>query len=218
MKNATLVFKDSSGNLYYVRPQASGDNIVGTVPVASGGTGQTTLALARNAMGLGNTTGALPIANGGTGQTTVALARNALGLGNTTGALPVANGGTGQTTVQAFRNSMGLGNTTGALPVANGGTGAADAATARTNLGAQSKLKTATATLTAAGWSSNKQTVTISGITANSIVWVSYAAASKEAYGDAGIYASAQGANTLTFTCETVPSTSISVNVSYADA
>lgn len=40
-----------------------------TVPVAKGGTGQTTLAAARNAMGLGNTTGALPIANGGTGAT-----------------------------------------------------------------------------------------------------------------------------------------------------
>ena len=38
------------------------------------------------------------IANGGTGQTTVAAARNALGLGNTAGALPAANGGTGMTT------------------------------------------------------------------------------------------------------------------------
>ena len=38
----------------------------------------------------------LPIANGGTGATTVAGARNALGLGNTSGALPIANGGTGE--------------------------------------------------------------------------------------------------------------------------
>ena len=71
----------------------------GTLTVARGGTGQTTLALARNAMGLGNTTGAVPIANGGTGATTAAAARNALGLGNTTGALPVANGGTGISTL-----------------------------------------------------------------------------------------------------------------------
>ena len=41
----------------------------------------------------------LPITHGGTGQTTAAAARNALGLGNTTGALPVANGGTGVTTI-----------------------------------------------------------------------------------------------------------------------
>ncbi|MDR3052866.1 MAG: DUF859 domain-containing protein [Coriobacteriales bacterium] len=40
---------------------------------------------------------ATAIVNGGTGQTTAALARNALGLGNTTGPLPPANGGTGRT-------------------------------------------------------------------------------------------------------------------------
>jgi hypothetical protein len=51
------------------------------VTVSQGGTGQTTLALARNAMGLGNTTGALPIANGGTSATTAATARTNLGLG-----------------------------------------------------------------------------------------------------------------------------------------
>lgn len=77
-----------------------------------------------------------PIDKGGTGQTTVAAARNAFGLGNTAGAVPIANGGTGQTTVAAARNALGLGNTSGAVPVANGGTGAATAADARTNLGA----------------------------------------------------------------------------------
>lgn len=77
----------------------------------------------------------LPISQGGTGKTTVAAARNALGLGNTSGALPIANGGTGQTTVAAARNALGLGNTSGAVPVANGGTGATTAAGARTNLG-----------------------------------------------------------------------------------
>lgn len=41
------------------------------VPPASGGTGQTTLAGARNAMGLGNTTSYLPVANGGTNKNTV---------------------------------------------------------------------------------------------------------------------------------------------------
>ena len=41
------------------------------------------------------TSGVLPVARGGTGQTSLQAARNAMGLGNTTGALPVANGGTG---------------------------------------------------------------------------------------------------------------------------
>jgi len=89
----------------------SGTWSASTIAVARGGTGQTTLALARNAMGLGNTTGPVPIANGGTGATTAEAARNALGLGNTTGALPVANGGTGQTTYT--NGQLLIGNTTG---------------------------------------------------------------------------------------------------------
>ena len=79
--------------------------------------------------------GVVPVDRGGTGQTTVAGARNALGLGNTAGALPIANGGTGATSVAGARNALGLGNTSGALPIANGGTGAANAADARSNLG-----------------------------------------------------------------------------------
>ena len=49
------------------------------VPIADGGTGATTVAAARNALGLGNTSGAVPIANGGTGKTTAADALAALG-------------------------------------------------------------------------------------------------------------------------------------------
>lgn len=51
-----------------------------TIPVSRGGTGATTVAAARNALGLGNTSGAVPIANGGTGKTTAADARTALGI------------------------------------------------------------------------------------------------------------------------------------------
>ena len=113
-------------------------NTSGAVPIASGGTGETTVAAARSAFGLGNTSGAVPIANGGTGQTTAAGVRNTLGLGNTTGAVPIANGGTGQTTAAATRNALGLGNTTGAVPVANGGTGATSASSALSALGIRS--------------------------------------------------------------------------------
>ena len=45
--------------------------------------------------------GTLAVARGGTGQTTVQALRNSMGLGNTTGVLPVANGGTGNTTGNA---------------------------------------------------------------------------------------------------------------------
>ena len=58
----------------------------------------------------------LPITGGGTGQTTAAGIRNALGLGNTTKAVPVANGGTGSTTVaeavKALLGSSAIGSST----------------------------------------------------------------------------------------------------------
>ena len=130
-----VVTHNSSSSAHANGISGNAANVTGTVTIAHGGTGQTTVAAARNALGLGNTSGALPIANGGTGQTTIAAARNALGLGNTDGALPVANGGTGQTTAAAARNALGLGNTTGALPIANGGTGQTTAAAARNALG-----------------------------------------------------------------------------------
>lgn len=51
-----------------------------TVPLSKGGTGATTVAGARNALGLGNTNGAVPIANGGTGATSKAGAKANLGI------------------------------------------------------------------------------------------------------------------------------------------
>jgi hypothetical protein len=69
-----------------------------------------------------NVTGVVAVANGGTGQTTLALARNAMGLGNTTGAVPVANGGTGTTSVNqggvVFGNTGGGSYTSTATPSA----------------------------------------------------------------------------------------------------
>lgn len=69
------------------------------VPAANGGTGRTD----GKAAGV---TGTIAVANGGTGGTTVAAARNNLGLGNTSGAVPVANGGTAKTTVSGYCQSL----------------------------------------------------------------------------------------------------------------
>ena len=70
-----------------------------------------------------------------------------------------------------------------------------------------------TITLTAAGWSSNTQTVSVTGMTADGVVMVSPAPADQSAYTSAGILCTAQAAGSLTFTCDTVPSGDLSVNV-----
>ena len=68
-------------------------------------------------------------------------------------------------------------------------------------------------TLTAAGWSDNTQTATVSGVTADNMVIVTYAPESRVAWTDADIYCSAQAANALVFTCDSAPTTDVTANV-----
>lgn len=70
-----------------------------------------------------------------------------------------------------------------------------------------------TATLTVAGWSNKAQSVSVAGVTANSIITVTYAPASRAAWIDADVYCSAQGAGTLTFACDTVPTQALTANI-----
>ena len=71
-------------------------------------------------------------------------------------------------------------------------------------------------TLSASGWSSNTQTVTVSGVSADEtaqLIQPMPAIASQAAYMAAGIYCSGQAANSLTFTCQTAPTENITVYV-----
>lgn len=76
--------------------------------------------------------------------------------------------------------------------------------------------KYASVTLTAVGWSSNQQTVTINGVSATEtaqLIQPMPAIASQEAYYAAGILCTNQAANSLTFTCQTVPTSDLTVYV-----
>lgn len=80
-----------------------------------------------------------------------------------------------------------------------------------------SKAPTSVAiTLTTSGWSSNTQTVTVPGVVASEIAQLitpTPAIASQSAYYEAGIMCTGQAANSLTFTCQTVPTSNLTVYV-----
>lgn len=80
-----------------------------------------------------------------------------------------------------------------------------------------SKAPTSVAiTLTTSGWSSNTQTATVSGVSATEtaqLITPTPAIASQSAYYEAGIMCTGQAANSLTFTCQTVPTSNLTVYV-----
>lgn len=70
-----------------------------------------------------------------------------------------------------------------------------------------------TATLAAASWSSKQQTVSVSGVTASNHIIVTPAAASYVAYAESMVRCVAQTEGSLTFQCEDVPATALTVNI-----
>lgn len=70
-------------------------------------------------------------------------------------------------------------------------------------------------TLSASGWDSDAktQTVSVAGVTATANCIITAAPDSYMAYAEAGVRCTAQGAGTLTFACETVPTADVAANV-----
>lgn len=71
-------------------------------------------------------------------------------------------------------------------------------------------------TLLASAWADNTQTLTVSGVSADEtaqLIQPIPAIASQEAYYAAGILCTNQAANSLTFTCQTVPTSNLTVYV-----
>ena len=75
------------------------------------------------------------------------------------------------------------------------------------------KITWSTITIATSAWSDKTATVSISGVTADNAVDVAPVEPTFDAYINAGIRATSQGSGTLTFTCKTVPTVAISVNV-----
>ena len=75
--------------------------------------------------------------------------------------------------------------------------------------------ETKSATLAAASWSDNVQTVTVQGVTASNVIIATAGTddTSHAAWSNCDIRATAQGSNSLTFKCRTVPSTDVFVNI-----
>lgn len=84
-------------------------------------------------------------------------------------------------------------------------------------IGAATPAVAKTVTLYSSGWSSNSQTVTVTGVVADTNAQaIDVSPVSKtdaDNWAQAGVWCTAQGANTLTFTCTEVPSANINVNV-----
>ena len=107
------------------------------------------------------------------------------------------------------------------IPIAPGvaSAGTSDEAARADHVHPSERPKAAQVTLTAAGWDSGakKQTVTVSGVladTSKQVIWVAFASETAlDAYMDAGIVPVAQGANTVTFRADKVPTADISVTV-----
>ena len=100
-----------------------------------------------------------------------------------------------------------------AAAVASGDTGYTTGAQVATALaGKQDTIAKGSITIATSDWSSNACTVTATGVSVSNTVIVSPDSASMADYAAAGVQCTAQGANTLTFTCTTTPTSSLTIN------
>ena len=132
------------------------------------------------------------------------------------------NGRTGAVTPQAGDYTADM---VGAVPTTrtvNGKPLSEDIALNAADVGAlpvQYAPKKFTISLEASGWQSNQKTITVEGITTENIVLLSPASkADADAWTAAGVWCTGQGANSLTFSCESVPSSAIGLNLMILEA
>ena len=78
-------------------------------------------------------------------------------------------------------------------------------------------VKSTTGTIQVANWSGSTATITVTGVTASNTVIVSPAPSSIAAWVKGELKCTAQGTNSLTFTCTTTPTAAININVLIVD-
>jgi hypothetical protein len=88
-----------------------------------------------------------------------------------------------------------------------------DNAVTKAKLASGATYSAVTASLSASGWASGEQTVSVSGVTASNVVIVSPDPGSYVAYGEANVRCIAQTSGKLTFACDDVPSANLTVNI-----
>lgn len=69
------------------------------------------------------------------------------------------------------------------------------------------------AVLTAANWSNNSQSITATGVDGTNTVFITAAQGSKDEYRNCQVQCTTQASNSLTFSCVTVPSNDIIINI-----
>lgn len=76
-----------------------------------------------------------------------------------------------------------------------------------------------TISLEASGWQSSQKTITVEGVTAGGIVLLApVSKADADTWTDAGVWCTGQGTNSLTFSCESTPSSAIGLNLVILEA
>lgn len=131
-----------------------------------------------------------------------------------TATVTYTNGSTSSYTFQVYNGENGTGTGTVKSVSYNGNVyNSVDSSGNLALSSIQAQHTSLSITIATSDWSNNTCTKTASGVTSSNTVIVSPASASYEAYGEAQVRATAQGANQITFTCTDVPSSSVTVNV-----
>lgn len=208
----------------------SGLSINGTINSSSGSSNLAILGTISNS----NSSGSSAIGSGSSARSHYATAIGASAYADYYAVAVGTNASAGETNSTAVgygaratgRNSIQLGtgdrayaynSDANTFKVANGNGNfemmSADGTIPKARLANVATVPSTTPVLTSAGWSSNSQTITVSGVTSSNVVIVSPVPASVTAYADAGIICTTQATDSLTFTCTTTPSADISLTV-----